>query len=93
MGDFKYFLTPKGLLSGLNLTEGWGLLEIFGKVVRVVKRAPQVDEKNWRSEQSLLLSCFRRLGKPKPESCVSVKYYVFGSSNRATLGVARKLVE
>ncbi len=98
MGDFKYFMTPKGLLSGLPLTEGWGLLEVCGRVVRKVKSAPQVDEKNWRSEQQLLLSCFRRLGKPKPEACVGVNYYGFGPMPtrmkvRASLGIAHKVTE
>ncbi len=94
MGDLKYFLTPRGLLSGLTITKGWGLLEVHGKIIRMILGAPHMtEEKNWRGEQALLLSCFRRLGKPKPESCVSVKYYVFGSSNRATLGVARKVAE
>jgi len=98
MGDFKYFMTPKGLLKGLQITEGWGLLEVCGKVVRVVKSGAQVDEKNWRAEQELLLSCFRRLGKPDPRGAVGVKYYRFGlgaptSKVRATLGIARKFAE
>lgn len=91
MGDFKYFLTPKGLLTGLTITEGWGLLEVRGRIIRTILQAPQMDDKNWRGEQALLLSCFRRLGKPKPEACVSVKYYVFGSGNTASLGVARQV--
>lgn len=90
MGDFKYFLTPRDLLKGLTLTEGWGLLEVRGRIIRVILHAPRVTDKNWQGEQALLLSCFRRLGKPRPESCVSVKTYVFGSANTATLGVDRK---
>ena len=93
MGDFRYFMTPPDLLAGLVLTDGWGLLEVHGKVVMKVKDAPQIEEKDWRGEQALLLSCFRRMGKPDPESCVAVKFYTFiGPSavgRKATLGVAR----
>lgn len=90
MGDWRYYMTPKGLLTGLDITEGWGLLEVCGKVVRKVKEAPQHEEKEWRREQSLLLSCFRRIGKPK-DPTVFVNYYTFTvggrSSVKATLGV------
>ncbi len=95
MGDFRYFMTPAGLLAGITITEGWGLLEVHGKLVRKIKEAPQVEEKSYRAEQSLLLSCFRRLGKPKPESAVVVKFYTFlGAPNakrRATLGVSQSV--
>lgn len=91
MGDWKYFLTPPGLLEGLTITEGWGLLECHGKQIRMVKEAPQQPEKNWRREQTLLMSCFRRLGKPKPESLVSVKYYTYQTKNTATVGVSEEV--
>ena len=54
MGDWRYFFTPAGLLEGLTLPEGWGLLEVHGKVVKTIKEAPQLDDKNWRREQCLL---------------------------------------
>lgn len=95
MGDFRYFMTPPRLLEGLTITEGWGLLEVRGKVIRKIIEAPQIEEKDWRNEQQLLLSCFRRLGKPRAGVSMAVKYYSFLSvagaqeKLKATLGVSR----
>lgn len=95
MGDFRYFMTPPHLLEGLTITEGWGLLEVRGKVVRKIIEAPQVEDKGWRSEQHLLLSCFRRLGKPREGNGMAVKYYTYlalpegREKLKATLGVSR----
>lgn len=86
MGDWKYFLTPPGLLEGLALTPGWGLLEVHGKVVKKVLEAPQVEDKDMRGEQCLLLSCIRRIGRTSPVG-ISVKFYTYQTKNRATLGV------
>lgn len=64
-----------------------GLLYCEPKRVITVVEAKHQDEKNWQREQAILLSCFRRLGKPRPEACVSVRYYTYATKNRTTLGV------
>lgn len=40
MGSQRYYMTPPGLLSPDELPEGWGLLEVHSRSVRVVKEAP-----------------------------------------------------
>lgn len=89
MGDFKYYLTPHDLVKPEELPEGWGLMYVSGKGVKIVVEAPQIYNKDHRSEQGLLLSCIRRLGPTSPEG-VSVRFYTYmkGNKKRATLGVA-----
>ena len=89
MGNERYYMTPRGLLVKKNIPEGWGLLEVSGKRVFQAVPATWNEDKDWRSEQGLLVSCLRRVGPLLPEG-VAVKFYTFieGSKNRATLGVA-----
>jgi hypothetical protein len=39
MGEYRYYMTPPGLLRVDELPEGWGLLEVHGRRVRVVHEA------------------------------------------------------
>lgn len=39
MGQDRYYLTPAFLLKPEELPEGWGLLEVRGQVVRVIREA------------------------------------------------------
>lgn len=61
MGNYRYYMTPKGLLRPDELPEGWGLLEVSDKLKtrEVVKAAPQ--NKSYRSEHNLLYSIARRI--------------------------------
>ena len=91
MGYYRYYLTAPGLLQISDIPEGWGLLEVDGRGVTIVHDPPRnvaIDDRDIGGELSLLVSCFRRLGKLRQECCVSVKYYTYVTKNRATLGVA-----
>ena len=68
VGEHRFFLTPRGLLSDVELPEGWGLLEWDGRQVRrsravfkgnVVPSA--VFDPNRRAETTILCSIARRL--------------------------------
>ena len=43
LGVYRYYMTPKDLLSPDELPYKWGLLEIRGKIVRKVKEAKAFD--------------------------------------------------
>lgn len=86
MGDFRYFMAPKGLIQQQELPEAWGLLEALGDgCVRVAFEATK-EECSKRHETFLLLSALRRVGQTPPAG-VSVRAYQFDSKGRATLGV------
>jgi hypothetical protein len=63
MGCERFYLTPKGLVNVSELPAGWGLLELNGREVEVVR----ASEKNLRSargfrhEMNLLLASLRRV--------------------------------
>lgn len=67
MGERRYYMTPPGLISPEELPAGWGLLEVCGRTVRVVRES-QHPEKSWsppftpnhREERRVLLSIIRR---------------------------------
>lgn len=68
MGDWRFYLTPKGLVAPDELPEGWGLIEV-GKSVRRTHGGPkgniwtsdQPFTGNKTAEQALLYSALRRL--------------------------------
>lgn len=64
MGNYRYYLTPQGLLAPEDLPQGWGLLyALEGKKlrVRVVKAADlQTDTEIKASEYDILYSLARR---------------------------------
>jgi len=87
MGNKKYFLMPKGLITTDDLPTGWGLLECVDK-----KRTPTIirypllkEDINHGREILLLVSCLRRIGGLSDG--ISVRCYQIHSKNRATLGI------
>lgn len=68
MGDWRFYLTPKGLITKDELPEGWGLIEV-GKGIRRTHGGPkgniwttnQPHAGNKLAEQALLYSALRRL--------------------------------
>ncbi len=85
MGRQRYFLTVPGLLKAEELPAGWGLLELTGSRVRMVRMSEPFGC-NHNAETWLLLSALRRCGPLAPKGC-SVKFYVLETQGRATLGV------
>lgn len=60
MGDRRYFMAPKGVLSPDDLPEGWGLLEVTEHQVK--EKAPAKFVKaNKAAEIIMLISVIRRL--------------------------------
>lgn len=71
MGDWRFFLAPKGLLMPDEIPAGWGLLEITEKGVKRTHRVP-IGNCSWgspplmgnkRAETILLCSALRRIDK------------------------------
>lgn len=59
VGQYRYYMTPKGLVTPDEIPEHWGLAEVCGKVVRVKKLAVQ-QEFHQHNERRLLLHLLRR---------------------------------
>jgi hypothetical protein len=60
MGDRRFFAAPIGLLRIDEIPEGWGLLEVDYRCVRMTKDADHVSA-NKRRECIMLMSALRRL--------------------------------
>ena len=68
MGQRRYFMTPPGLLGLDEIPQGWGLLEVHEKYVRVKRKAPPRSEEvmkfySRRMEQMQIFSALRILQK------------------------------
>jgi hypothetical protein len=63
MGIFRYYFTPKGLVSREEIPEGWGLIEIDGKEMVISVQAPrrELDASGHMQEKRILLSLLRRV--------------------------------
>jgi hypothetical protein len=85
LGDYRYYLTPQGLISVDELPEGWGLLECSGKRIRVIKQGRRFEKKNDRAETNILLSVLRRVEIGGRHT--SIRVYQYETKNRATLTV------
>lgn len=90
-GDYRYYLTPKGLIKG-KLRDGWGLLETTGRHVSVVKKAELFPVVNKRHELRLMASAMRRIGQTCPPG-VSVKAYYIHTADRASLSIDLEIEE
>lgn len=86
MGNYRYFLTPRGLLERCKLPDGWGVLETTGK--QIVKRvaAKHFNETNKIAELRLMSSAIRRIGQATP-SGVSCKPYYTHTGDKATITI------
>jgi len=61
MGNHRYYMTPPGLLSSDELPEDWGLLEVDGRCVHVVKEPIALGSATIaRQERSLLVKLLRQ---------------------------------
>lgn len=60
MGQFRYFLCPKGLINKDETPNGWGLLYIDDdKGIKIIKKSEDHEYYFW-SERTILLSLLRR---------------------------------
>lgn len=55
MGRLRYYLTPKALVSPerLTLARGWGLIEVHGRIIRVIKTSETFRQSS--NDECLLL--------------------------------------
>jgi len=90
MGAQRWFLAPAGVIPVDEIPEKWGLLETSENKIKVVKKS-ELQERNYDSEITVLLSTLRRLNI-QPDGHTSIKRYeplksVAPSKNRATFYV------
>lgn len=60
MGNHRYYAAPKGLIDREELPDGWGLLEVTEKQVRLMAE-PKLKKADKRKECIMLMSALRRL--------------------------------
>lgn len=84
MGCYRYYLGPESAFGDDEPPETWGVLRPTSRGVRVVRHGRRFTERNLRAEQSVLISCLRRLGGREG---LSVRSYTHETKRRATLSV------
>lgn len=68
LGDWRFYLTPPGLLAGQEVPYKWGVYEVQDKQIRHAKGVRHMTGIGtpyvscWRSERALLLSALARRG-------------------------------
>ncbi len=88
MGNMRYYVAPSGLIKPEELNNGWGLLVPHGRGLRVLRDSIVFPEREYRAEQSILISLLRRIGQTSPHG-VAIKAYTYDNPcPRATLGIA-----
>lgn len=91
MGDYRYYLVPKGLITVDEVPEKWGLLEASAKGrIKILKKAERWGACNKQSEVLLLVSLVRRLDIV-PGKHISLRTYVHETKNKATLTTTDKI--
>ncbi len=85
VGDYRYYIAPRGMIKVDELPDRWGLLEVCDKG-RVWKTeiARHFTESNKRHEIEMLMSVVRRIGQHQPPG-VSIKPYYIPTGDRAEL--------
>ncbi len=61
MGSERYYMVPAGLISVKSLPPKWGLLYVFDRHVRVVRKSEGFVDRNYMSEIGFLASMLRRI--------------------------------
>ena len=63
VGSERYYLTPQGLIHVDELPSGWGLLEVCGREIEMVKRSARDlrSPVGFEYEMNLLLASLRRV--------------------------------
>lgn len=60
VGNFRYFMVRAGLIAEDDLPDGWGLLEVRGRTVKIVRHSERFDSQR-DNEMSLLWSECRKI--------------------------------
>jgi hypothetical protein len=91
LGAQRWYLAPVGIIPIDKVPSKWGLLEVtHGRIVLMTKKA-EIQERNYNSEQAILISLMRRLKIVKDEH-IAIKRYRklpgFESKKRATFYIS-----
>lgn len=93
VGQERYYLAPKGMLSYTELPTGWGLLEWDGKRVRVIFQSGDIqqirDRARSAAEVVLLVSGLRR----HQQAGMSAALLAIGELDKEGVRIARKTLE
>jgi hypothetical protein len=98
LGNYRYYVCPAGVIPVEKVPEGWGLLEVHrGRDIHTSVFA-KVQEKNWKSEQNILISVLRRLNIAKDDHVAIQRFTVDGflgvpSKKRATFYIDNENTE
>lgn len=78
IGDYRWYLTPPGLLSPQDIPEGWGLAEVQQRRIIQVVPALLLENRIHRPELSILVAAVRRheLGVPWYEERAKFEPYL-----------------
>jgi hypothetical protein len=84
MGDYRFFLAPRGIITVQDLPDGWGLLEASpsGRI-KIIAEGSRF-EANKPNEITLLISAVRRL-RPTTGEHASCRVYEIQNKNTASL--------
>lgn len=61
VGQYRFYMTPPGLVSVQELPSMWGLLEVHDKATRVVHEAGPQSNVNLNDERVMMYSALRRM--------------------------------
>lgn len=86
IGMRRYYLSIPGVIKVEDLPPKWGLLELTGAKIRLVRKSELFEQVNHGQEIRILLSLLRRIGQNAPEG-VSVRCYTIRTRNRSSLSV------
>jgi len=88
VGYYRSYFVPKGLVAVKELPKRWGLIEVSGRRVRIVRNSMPFYKRNQIGESAILLSCLKRIGSNAPKS-MSVRFYTTKTKCRTTLGITK----
>jgi hypothetical protein len=76
VGNKRYFMTPPGLINPFELPENWGLLEVRGKIVKVVRDSGdfEISLSNSKSERFMYALLRRVMYRKLMKHCLSKKW-------------------
>jgi hypothetical protein len=86
IGDYRYYMAPRGLIAVQEIPASWGLLEIHGSRVFMKQKAVSHACANRSNERGILISVLQRIGQT-PVQGVSIRCYVYDTKNRATVRI------
>jgi len=72
VGNYRYYIAPKGMLTEADIPDGWGLLEVVGSSAQVTIHPKHYGNADYRTERLILMSLVRRLSDGK-ERGVNIK--------------------